>query len=222
MTTGRIPSIEGGIQPTIFDAKADILTATAADTPARLAVGANNTVLTADSAEATGLKWVAPAGASQDFVLINSGGTALTGSGTTTINLSGKNQIFIRVLSASAVGTFCVLNIRFNSDSGANYGYIGFEDSAGSLAMAQGTADNELAMGQGGNNAANNISANILVSGANATGYKPISYASIGSGTTSVERIANAWYSGTSAITSVNIISSGQNFDAGTVFVYGA
>jgi len=60
MTTGRIPSIEGGIQPTIFDAKADLLTATAADTPARLAVGANDTVLTADSSTATGLKWAAP------------------------------------------------------------------------------------------------------------------------------------------------------------------
>jgi hypothetical protein len=45
MTTGRIPSIEGGIQPTIFDAKADLLTATAADTPARLAVGANELFL---------------------------------------------------------------------------------------------------------------------------------------------------------------------------------
>jgi hypothetical protein len=40
MTVGRIPVIEGGIQPTIFDAKADLLTATANDTPARLAVGA--------------------------------------------------------------------------------------------------------------------------------------------------------------------------------------
>lgn len=64
MTIGRIPSIEGGIQPTIFDAKADILTATAADTPARLAVGANDTVLTADSSTSTGLKWAAPAAAS--------------------------------------------------------------------------------------------------------------------------------------------------------------
>jgi hypothetical protein len=60
MTVGRIPSVEGGIQPTIFDAKADLLTATANDTPARLAVGANDTVLTADSTEATGLKWAAP------------------------------------------------------------------------------------------------------------------------------------------------------------------
>lgn len=57
MSSGRIPSIEGGIQPTIFDAKADILTATAADTPARLAVGSNDQVLTADSTTATGLKW---------------------------------------------------------------------------------------------------------------------------------------------------------------------
>jgi hypothetical protein len=58
MTVGRIPSVEGGIQPTIFDAKADLLTATANDTPARLAVGANNTSLVADSTTSTGLKWV--------------------------------------------------------------------------------------------------------------------------------------------------------------------
>jgi hypothetical protein len=64
MTVGRIPVIEGGIQPTIFDAKGDLLTATANDTPARLAVGANNTKLVAASSEATGLKYVGFQGAS--------------------------------------------------------------------------------------------------------------------------------------------------------------
>jgi len=57
MSTGRLGAGDTAIQPTIFDAKADLLTATAADTPARLAVGANDTVLTADSSTATGLKW---------------------------------------------------------------------------------------------------------------------------------------------------------------------
>lgn len=57
MTIGRIPSVEGGIQPTILDAKGDLIVATAADTPARLAVGTNNQVLIADSAQATGLKY---------------------------------------------------------------------------------------------------------------------------------------------------------------------
>jgi hypothetical protein len=45
------------IQNAIVDAKGDIIGATAADTPARLAVGANSTILMADSAQATGLKW---------------------------------------------------------------------------------------------------------------------------------------------------------------------
>jgi hypothetical protein len=49
------------IPKSLVDAKADIITATADNTPARLAVGANNTVLTADSSTSTGLKWATPA-----------------------------------------------------------------------------------------------------------------------------------------------------------------
>lgn len=45
------------IQNAIVDAKGDLISATAADTPARLAVGTNGKLLMADSAESTGLKW---------------------------------------------------------------------------------------------------------------------------------------------------------------------
>jgi hypothetical protein len=49
---------------TAIDAKGDLVVGTGADTFSRLAVGTNNYVLTADSAEATGLKWAAGGGSS--------------------------------------------------------------------------------------------------------------------------------------------------------------
>jgi len=52
------------IQNAIVDAKGDLIAATAADTPARLAVGTNGQVLTADSTASTGLAWATPSAGS--------------------------------------------------------------------------------------------------------------------------------------------------------------
>ncbi len=80
------------IAPTIVDAKGDLIAATAADTPARLAVGTNGQVLTADSTAATGLAWATPSGGGSTNVagkngVLNSNfsvwqrGTSVTGAG---------------------------------------------------------------------------------------------------------------------------------------------
>jgi len=74
------------IAKTIVDAKGDIIAATAADTVARLAVGANATVLTADSSTATGLKWAAPASSLQILQIVQ--GTYSTETSTTSSSLS--------------------------------------------------------------------------------------------------------------------------------------
>ena len=73
------------IQNTIVDAKGDLIAATAADTPARLAVGTNGQVLTADSTAATGLAWA----------------TASAGSS----NVAGKNAVLNSNMSVWQRGT---------------------------------------------------------------------------------------------------------------------
>ena len=52
---------------TTIDAKGDLIVGTGADAFARLAVGTNGHTLVADSVEATGLKWAAPASPSVTF-----------------------------------------------------------------------------------------------------------------------------------------------------------
>lgn len=66
MTRRTVPSSGGGGGAAIkglVDAKGDLLAGTADNTLARLAAGANDTALVADSGQATGLKWAALTGA---------------------------------------------------------------------------------------------------------------------------------------------------------------
>jgi hypothetical protein len=72
---------------TAIDAKGDLVVGTGADTFSRLAVGTNTYVLTADSAEATGLKWVAPSGGST-FV-----GVQVTKTANTSVGAGANAQI---------------------------------------------------------------------------------------------------------------------------------
>lgn len=59
------------IQNAIVDAKGDLIAASAADTPARLAVGNNGETLVADSSTSTGLRWIPSTVATNP--IINSG-----------------------------------------------------------------------------------------------------------------------------------------------------
>jgi hypothetical protein len=106
------------INPTIVDAKGDLIAATAADAVSRLAVGANDTVLTADSTAATGVKWAAVAAGPVQLATVS-----LAGISTTTFSsITGiYKTLFLRAENAYDAGPGASFNIRINGSSAANY-----------------------------------------------------------------------------------------------------
>jgi hypothetical protein len=126
------------IQNAIVDAKGDLIAATANDTPARLAVGANATVLTADSAEATGMKWATPA--ASGLILISS--SNFSGSASFTIDSCfSATYDYYKIICTNTSGSGGAAEIRLNfrtggvTNSNASYYYSGTARlySAGSI-----------------------------------------------------------------------------------------
>jgi hypothetical protein len=114
--------------------KGDLYTYTTTD--ARLGVGTNGQVLQADSAEATGLKWVTASASTANVAQIATG--TLSGATVTISSLSTYDKLFIqfRNVDMSSVTGFSVL---VNNNTGAsNYNWNGF-----SVNVTTGTGANQ-------------------------------------------------------------------------------
>lgn len=215
---------DAATQKATLTTKGDIYAATAASTPARLAVGANDTVLTADSTSATGLKWATAGGAAADFTLLNSGGTALTGASTISITgISGKNSLIVVVQTASSTNANAFMAVVPNGTATTGKFAVNLMDNGSTTYNTQ--VDNQAYFGLGhtGNTASNTLFGSVFITGANSTNGKWI-YGN-GGGAASpggINRIANGFWGITSAITSIDIVCFSGDFDNGTVFVYGS
>jgi hypothetical protein len=212
------------IQNAIVDAKGDLIAATAADTPARLAVGTNGQVLTADSTASTGLAWATPTSGSMTLLST----TTLSGSSTSiSITPTGYNQIAV-VVSGVTLNQNGNLFMGLNSDTTASnyiqawYGTenVGYYSGAnvgidGVSAILPGNAGYQSSNGS-------NI-AYFTIYQPNSTQRKLITAVSAFYSTSNSHAAANTTcdYVTTSALSSVQLKTTVGSFTAGTVLVYG-
>jgi hypothetical protein len=184
------------INNTLTTTTGDIIYASGANTPARLAIGTSADVLTVSGGIPA---WAAPAGAGKGYTLINAGGTALTGAQTITVSGLGSYESYIIYCN----DTSAFLN-NVEQDGGTEYEI--------------GTTATNLHTGY--------LTIGIRIEGGKSTDAKAIQVSAgfwEGSSRTGQRTtVSTGLYLGTSAITSFSLLSSSGNFDQGTLFIYGS
>jgi hypothetical protein len=200
---------------TAIDAKGDLVPGTGADTFDRLAVGANDTVLTADSSTATGLKWATPASGSMTLLST----TTLSGTSTviSSINQSYKDLIFIGYGITWSANSQFQLRPNSTQDISQNVGAFYASGSASVYKFARILPYTDDTFASNANNAFC-----VTINNYTSTSYKPFAYYGNNATATNLSNSAGT-ITAASAITSMQFTTNAgtASFTAGTILTYG-
>jgi len=167
----------------------------------------------------------AAASTGKNFTLLNSGGTNLTGSASTTISgISGKDQIFIMIEDASSASAGSSISVQINAIT-ANQRSLGKTDiiNASNNVNIVGDSRTTITLGVMSSNAASAVNGVVNIFGCNSAGTKMYQYAggaSLGGGTAQENFVGGGRWDNAATVSSIVVVSSSGNFDGGTVRVY--
>ena len=199
--------------------KGDLYTFSTAD--ARLAVGANDTVLTADSTQATGLKWATANGMTLLGTATPSGGEIKFSS------ISGSYVSLFLIVEDWYTSGGAEMGIRLNNDTtAANYLAVGLQGNTSAAAnWNQATSAFgycKITNATGGTTDVDNVAVIQFPNYADTNSHKVIysvaKYEGAANGTHIVS--ASGGYKSTTAITVISVYPGGGNMN-GTAYLYG-
>lgn len=173
----------GGIDPAIIDAKGDLIAGSAPDTPARLALGTDGYVLTADSSQPLGLRWGLGGGGGGGQLLAIRRLTASSGSYTPT---AGTTRIYVEAIAAGGAGggnpATTAGNWGGGGGGGGNYAASLLTSGFSGVPYAVGQPGGGVAGQNGGNGGDSVFGANLVVAKGGAGGAAGQSNVSVAGG----------------------------------------
>jgi hypothetical protein len=213
-----------GIPATIFDAKGDLIVASAADTAARLAVGGTDGhVLTVASGATNGIEWAAPAAGGMTLIAT----TTLSGA-TTTVTISANTYNYLVMVTEKincsndatpqiyANGTASITDyVRLNGYGTSGQDLLSTADTnlglswAGASDFESGNTDN---------------AAVVTLYNINNTGHKPINVTSGFRDNSSLRKSSTnggGQMKLAAVVTSITYTVTAGTFNGGTLYTYG-
>ena len=189
-------------------------------TDARIPVGADGTVLTADSAETLGVKWAAVASGG-GLTLLET--LSLSGATTTSATLSSSYKNLLIVVKGVYLAGNGTVYLRMNTDTGNNYSYAQARYQASSVSLNTGFLTNVIELMDLGNNstATQNGYGVINIYRYNDTDIINCDFNFSGYIAGALRNTSGtAYYDNSAAISTVSL-TTGSTFSAGTAYIYG-
>ena len=211
-------------KPKVVDAKGDLIVGTGSDAASRLAVASTaGYLLSVDSAEATGLKWAAPAAGGGITLISTTNYTSASATLSITSIPTTYKKLYLMWYAWYPSSNAASIFMRVNSDTGSNYVSMA---NSGNSSYTSSVGLNNWTVPNNSSNIAYRAAALIEIPDYTSTANGKIiqhTFTSIFDADTANNSglTNNTLYIGTSAITSIQLVTGSGTWSGGVAYLYG-